>query len=147
LGSRSPRPPAVYEQLASQHAAYLARQRLTQAFEARQLQARYPQFNYRGRQHGTKAVVAPFAIEAIRRNLVRCVGFTLGGLDTHDASYRHHAHTLQEMFDLIAVLVKTLDATPHPTLASTNLGERTHIRRQRFCRTPQVNPHGGRDHY
>jgi uncharacterized protein (DUF1501 family) len=71
---------------------------------------------------------------------VRCVGFALGGLDTHNQNYKNHARTLQELFGTIATLVKLLDAA--------KLSDRTHILVvSDFCRTPQVNLAGGRDHY
>ncbi|MEO8702146.1 MAG: DUF1501 domain-containing protein [Kofleriaceae bacterium] len=142
--------PAPYQQLASQHAAQAALLSgdFVQAFGTKQLQASYPQFNYKGRNHGPHAVSAAFALEAMRRNLVRCVCFSLGGLDTHNANYRHHATTLQELFDVVATIVKTLDTIPHPTKAGSKLADRTHILvLSEFCRTPQINPGGGRDHY
>ena len=41
-----------------------------------------------------------------------------------------------------------LDATPHPTRAATKLADHTHILVfSDFCRTPQINLSGGRDHY
>jgi uncharacterized protein (DUF1501 family) len=79
---------------------------------------------------------------------VRCVGFSLGGLDTHNQNYKQHAHTQQEIFGTIASLVKLLDATPHPTRRNTKLSEHTHLLVvSDFCRTPQINLSGGRDHY
>jgi uncharacterized protein (DUF1501 family) len=141
--------PAVFDQLASQQQALppLLGGDFTRAFSARQLQAAYPQFEYRGFHQNTVAA-APFALEAIRRNIVRCVGFGIGGFDTHTTNHRQHALMLQELFGVIATLVKLLDATPHPTRQGTRLGERTHILVvSEFCRTPQINPSGGRDHY
>ena len=118
------------------------------AFNAQALQAAYPQFNYNSVIQGNVAVSAAFAVEAIRRNLVRCVSFSLGGLDTHAANYRQHAHTLQELFGTIATMLRLLDATPHPTLRGVKASERTHILvLSDFCRTPQINLSGGRDHY
>jgi hypothetical protein len=142
--------PAVYEQLASQQRAVgpLIAGEFTEAFQPAQLRKAYPQFDHAGRYHGPQALSAAFAVEAFRRNLARCMSFALGGLDTHDASYRRHGNVLQELFDVIASLVKVLDTVPHPTLSSTKLGERTHILVvSEFCRTPQINPNGGRDHY
>ena len=141
--------PVVYEQLASQHESLpgLITGDFAQAFAARQLQSSYPQFNYKG-IHGSNTVAAAFAIEAIKRNVVRCVSFGLGGLDTHNANYRNHARTLQELFGVVAALVNLLDATPHPMRQSAKLADHTHILViSEFCRTPQINPSGGRDHY
>src|SRR5262249_50736186 len=91
---------------------------------------------------------AAFAVEAFRRNVVRCVSYGVGGLDTHNANYKEHARLLQDLFDSLAALLKLLDVTPHPTLANTKLSERTHILViSEFCRTPQINLIGGRDHY
>jgi len=142
--------PATYEQVASQQQSLglLLKGDFTRTFQRKQLEQAYPQFNYKGRFYGGQAVVAGFAIEAIKRNLVRCVSFSLGQLDTHTANYRLHAHTLQELFDLVAGIVKLLDVTPHPTSPTTKLSERTHILVvSEFCRTPQINLNGGRDHY
>jgi uncharacterized protein (DUF1501 family) len=140
---------AVFDQLASQEQALpaLLAGDFTKAFSARQLQAGYPQFEYRGYHRNTVAA-APFALEAIKRNIVRCVGFGIGGFDTHTTNHRQHALMLQELFGVIATLVKLLDATPHPTRPSAKLGEHTHLLvDSEFCRTPQINPSGGRDHY
>jgi hypothetical protein len=142
--------PATYEQLGSQQQslATLLKGDFTRAFQKKALEQAYPQFNYKGRFYGNQAAVAAFAVEAIKRNLVRCVSFALGQLDTHGANYRQHGVTLQELFDIVASIVKLLDQTPHPTSASTRLSERTHILIvSEFCRTPQINPNGGRDHY
>lgn len=141
--------PAVFDQLASQHQALppLLAGDFTKAFSAKQLQVAYPQFQYRG-FHESTVVAAPFAVEAIKRNIVRCVGFGIGGFDTHTMNQRQHALMLQELFGVIATLVELLDTTPHPTRAGTKLSERTHILVvSEFCRTPQINPSGGRDHY
>jgi len=141
--------PAPFDQLASQHQDLvpLLTGDFTKALGARQLQAAYPQFEYQGFQGGS-TVAAAFAIEAIKRNLVRCVGFGLGGFDTHGANQRQHALQLQELFGTIAAMVKLLDATPHPTRRGAKLSEHTHILVvSEFCRTPQLNPAGGRDHY
>lgn len=142
--------PQAYEQLASQHQSLpaLLGNDFKQAFATRALQAKYPGFNYQSRSQGTNALSAAFAVEALQRNLVRCVGFGLGGLDTHHANYRGHALTLQDMFDVVAQLVKLLDVTPHPVKTSAKLSEHTHILvLSEFCRTPQINLSGGRDHY
>jgi hypothetical protein len=143
--SRSP----VFDQLTSQHqdVASLVRGDVAQAFTSRQLRQAYPEYNYRGRLVDAP-VAAAFAVEAIKRNAVRCVGFSLGGLDTHTANHRQHALILQELFAVIATTVKLLDKAPHPTLRNTKLSERTHILVvSEFCRTPHINPAGGRDHY
>ena len=141
--------PAVFDQLASQQQALppLLAGDFTRAFTARQLQVSYPQFQYRG-FHQNNVVAAAFAIEAIKRNIARCVGFSLPGFDTHTANHRQHALMLQELFGVIATLVGLLDTTPHPTRRSEKLANRTHILVvSEFCRTPQINPSGGRDHY
>jgi uncharacterized protein (DUF1501 family) len=141
--------PAVFDQLASQHQALppLLAGDFTKAFSAKQLRVAYPQFQYHG-FHENTVVAAPFALEAIKRNIVRCVGFGIGGFDTHTTNQRQHALMLQELFGVIATLVELLDTTPHPTRPGTKLSERTHILVvSEFCRTPQINPSGGRDHY
>jgi hypothetical protein len=149
LAESSPHPQA-YEQLATQHGTMplLIGQDFKQAFAAKQLQAKYPAFNYQTRAHGKGALSAAFAVEALSRNLVRCVAFGLGGLDTHNANYRQHGTTLQDLFDVVATTVKLLDATPHPAKLTSKLSEHTHILvLSEFCRTPQINLGGGRDHY
>jgi len=52
------------------------------------------------------------------------------------------------LFGVIASLVKLLDATPHPSKQGAKLADHTHILVfSDFCRTPQINLAGGRDHY
>jgi uncharacterized protein DUF1501 len=148
LARRAAQPDAL-DQIASQHQALppLVHGDFTRAFSPRQLRAAYPEFDVRGLL-GDPVVAAPFALEAFQRNIARCVGFGLGGFDTHTANQRQHARRLQELFGVIAAIVRRLDATPHPTRHGTRLSERTHILVvSEFCRTPQLNPAGGRDHY
>jgi uncharacterized protein DUF1501 len=142
--------PETYERFAAQTDALprLLGKELTQAFTQKALADAYPQFDFKARFIGQGALGAAFAVEAMKRNLVRCVGFALGGLDTHNQNYKQHAHTQQELFGVIATLVKLLDKTPHPTRSSARLSEHTHILVvSDFCRTPQINLAGGRDHY
>lgn len=83
---------------------------------------------------------AAFAVEAMKRDLVRCVSFTLGGLDTHNANYEDHAGRLNELFTVISRLVDAVEVA--------GLLEKTHIFVfSDFCRTPQINMTAGRDHY
>ncbi len=140
----------TYERIASQERSQpdLIGGALEKAFTQKALQDSYPMFDYKAKSQGAGALSAAFAVEAIRRNVVRCVGFSLGGLDTHNLNYKQHAHTLQELFGVIACLQGVLDATPHPTRTSAKLGDHTHILVfSDFCRTPQINLTGGRDHY
>ena len=142
--------PETYERIASQAGAvqHLIDDKLEAAFTQKSLEARYPEFDFRAKNLGAGALGAAFAVEAMRRNLVRCVGFALGGLDTHNQNYKLHAHTLQELFGTIATLVRVLDKTPHPTRPGDRLSEHTHLLVfSDFCRTPQINLAGGRDHY
>ena len=142
--------PETYERLASQDDAlpHLLSNELKQAFTQKALQDQYPQLDYKAKFIGAGALAAAFSVEAMRRNLVRCVGFALGGLDTHNQNYKQHAHTQQELFGTIAGLVKLLDATPHPTRTGRKLADHAHILVvSDFCRTPQINLSGGRDHY
>jgi uncharacterized protein (DUF1501 family) len=121
---------------------------LQAVFSQTALQAAHPEFNYKARFQSAAAVNAAFAVEAMKRNVVRCVSFTGASFDTHNTNYRFQAQTQQELFDLIAALLKTLDATPHPTKTSDKLSDHTHILIVLdFCRTPQINLSGGRDHY
>lgn len=122
---------------------------LQDVFSQARLQAAHPEFNYRARFQAGTAVNAAFAVEAMKKNVVRAVAFgTSGGFDTHNTNYRNQAQTQAELFDLLAALLQTLDATPHPTRTSDKLSDHTHILVvSDFCRTPQINLTGGRDHY
>jgi uncharacterized protein (DUF1501 family) len=121
---------------------------LEEVFSDGKLRAAYAQFNYKARFQSAGAVNAAFAVEAMRRNLVRCVSFALTGFDTHGANYKTQAQVQEEAFDLVATLLTTLDATPHPILDGKKLADHVHILVvSDFCRTPQVNLAGGRDHY
>jgi hypothetical protein len=99
----------------------------------------------------TDAMVnAAFAVQAMSlpEPIVRCVSFTLNGFDTHNSNYQFHLQCLQEGMDVIAGLLAMLDATPHPLVPGDKLSEHTHIMVvSDFCRTPQINVAGGRDHY
>ncbi len=107
-----------------------------------------PDFDFSAKFGAVAALNSAFAVEAIRRNVVRCVAFAQGGFDTHAQNYKNQAQTQQETFAAIATLVKTLDKTPHPTLTGKKLSDMTHILVvSDFCRTPQINMGGGRDHY
>ncbi|HEY1559122.1 MAG TPA: DUF1501 domain-containing protein [Kofleriaceae bacterium] len=142
--------PETYERIASQAGAVqqLIDGKLEAAFTQKALQDRYPQFDYKAKNFGGAALGAAFAVEAMRRNLVRCVGFAIGGLDTHNQNYKQHAHTQQELFGAIATLVDLLDRTPHPTRHGAKLADHAHLLVfSDFCRTPQINLTGGRDHY
>jgi hypothetical protein len=121
---------------------------LQEAFTADRLRKEHPELDYKARFAGGPAVNAAFALEAIKRDVVRCVGFSVGGFDTHTGNYKLQAQVQQELFGMIAALLKTLDRTPHPTRSGEKLSDRTHILVvSDFCRTPQINQAGGRDHY
>jgi len=119
-----------------------------QLFAPAALKAAQPGFDYRARFINGAVINAAFAIEAMKKNLVRCVGFSIGGFDTHRDNYKNQAAIQQDVFDCIADLLRALDATPHPTRSGSKLSEHTHIMvMSEFCRTPQINVNGGRDHY
>ncbi len=142
--------PETYERVGAQLAALpeLTTGTLEKAFTQKALMDAYPSLPFKARFQAAGALSAAFAIEAMKRDLVRCVGFAMGGLDTHNANYKQHAHVQQELFGVIAQLVALLDATPHPTLQGKKLADHTHILVvSEFCRTPQINLNGGRDHY
>lgn len=142
--------PETYARIASQQRAQpqLVGGALEKAFAPRALQDAYPAFDYKSKHQAGGALAAAFTVEALRRDLVRSVGFALGGLDTHNQNYRQHASTLQDLFGVIANLLAILDATPHPTRSAAKLADHTHILVfSEFCRTPQINLSGGRDHY
>ena len=121
---------------------------LQDVFTTSGLKKAHPELDYKGRFAGGAAVNVAFAIEAMKHNLVRSVSFALGGFDTHGNNYKTHALLQQETFDLVASLIKALDATPHPTKSGAKLSEHTHLLVvSEFCRTPQINLNMGRDHY
>ena len=142
--------PETFERVKSQEDSLpkLLGDELKEAFTAKALTAAYPQLDYKAKYIGQGALGAAFAVEAMKRDLVRCVGFALGGLDTHNQNYKQQAHTQQEIFGTVATLVKLLDVTPHPSRRGAKLADHTHILVfSDFCRTPQINLSGGRDHY
>jgi hypothetical protein len=121
---------------------------LIDLFDANKLKAAQPDFNYTGKYQGPIAINAAFAVEAMKRNVVRSVSFATNSHDTHNTNYRNHGQILQETLNLISTLVDRLDATPHPTKPNDKLSDHTHILVvSEFCRTPQINVAGGRDHY
>jgi Protein of unknown function (DUF1501) len=121
---------------------------MQQVFSNNGLRTAHPEFNYKTRFTANAATNAAFAVESMKRNLVRCVSFAVGGFDTHGNNYRTQAQLQQETFDLIASLIRSLDATPHPTLSGEKLSDHSHILVvSEFCRTPQINLQAGRDHY
>ena len=121
---------------------------LQDVFSAGGLRKAHPEFDYKARFAGGPSVNVAFALEAMKRNVVRCVSFAIGGFDTHNTNYRTQAQLQQETFGLIAALVRSLDAAPHPTHPGAKLSEHTHILVvSDFCRTPQINLALGRDHY
>jgi uncharacterized protein (DUF1501 family) len=121
---------------------------LQDVFSANGLRKAHPELDYKSRFAGGPAVNAAFAVEAMKRNLVRCVSFAVGGFDTHQNNYRTHAQLQQETFGLVASLIKSLDGSPHPTRPGARLSDHAHILVvSDFCRTPQINLAMGRDHY
>lgn len=110
--------------------------------------ANFSAATYAGRFQGATAVNVSFAIEAMKRNLVRSVALTCGGFDTHGTNYRTHGQNLQETFDLVAGLLRAIDQAPHPTRLGAKLADHVHVLvTSDFCRTPGINATGGRDHY
>jgi hypothetical protein len=116
-------------------------------FDANKLKMAHPSFNYAGKYQGSHVINASFAIEAIRRRMVRCMSFAMSSCDTHNSNYRFHPLILQETFEMIATLVKEMDVTTFDG-SSDKLSDHVHILViSEFCRTPQINLAGGRDHY
>lgn len=121
-------------------------------FSSSALMTNVPDFfdygTYKPKFQADAAVNAAFAVQAMKLNLVRCVSFQLNSFDTHNSNYQFHLQALQEGMNVIANLIAVLDKTPHPTLMGHMLSEHTHIMMvSDFCRTPQINVAGGRDHY
>jgi hypothetical protein len=139
--------PDVMRGLALQYESVrrMNRENLLDVFTDTTLRAKYPNFQYGSMP---TAVNAAFAVEALRRNIVRCVSFAYGGFDTHFSNYRQQPQTQQNLFNMLATLVDYLDQTPHPTRTADKLADHTHIMVvSDFCRTPMINVAGGRDHY
>jgi hypothetical protein len=91
---------------------------------------------------------AAFAVEAFKLDLARCVSFATTSFDTHFSNYEDHPQHQQELFNMLAGIIDALSAADHPTVAGHKLIEHTHIMViSEFCRTPQINVAGGRDHY
>jgi uncharacterized protein (DUF1501 family) len=121
---------------------------LQDVFSANGLRKAHPEFDYKARFAGGPSVNAAFAVEAMKRNVVRCVSFAVGGFDTHGNNYRGQAQLQQETFGLIASMLRSLDETPHPTKQGSKLSDHVHVLVvSDFCRTPQINLGMGRDHY
>jgi Protein of unknown function (DUF1501) len=121
---------------------------LKEVFSKEGLKKAHPEFDYKSKFASKAAVQAAFAVEAMKRDLVRSVSFTNGSFDTHTTNYRNQAALQQDTFNLIATLIKVLDATPHPTKSGDKLADHTHILVvSEFCRAPQINLAGGRDHH
>lgn len=121
------------------------REKLLEVFTDAFLRTKYPNFKYATM---SASVNAAFALECMSRNIARCVSFSYGSFDTHFTNYRNQILLQQNLFDLIAILVDYLDTLPHPTKPTAKLSEHTHIMLvSDFCRTPQINLSGGRDHY
>lgn len=117
-------------------------------FDTNKLKAAQPTFNHSATYQASTATSAAFAIEAFKKNVARSVAFSTSSFDTHNSNYRFHGKMLQEFFDLLARMVEVLEATPHPTKPAAKLADHTHILVvSEFCRTPQINIQGGRDHY
>jgi hypothetical protein len=123
--------------------------KLQEVFSVKALRDGHPELDFKARRIGQTAVAAAFAIEAMKRNLVRCTSFAVGGFDTHVGSnYKFQASLQQDLFDLVAALTRSLDKTPHPTKSGKKLSDHTHLLIvSEFCRTPMINIGGGRDHY
>ncbi len=117
-------------------------------FDANKLKAAHPSFFYAGQQYQKSgALNAAFAVEAIRKQVARVVSFQMTSCDTHNSNYKFHPQILQETFEMIASLIREMDNT---TFVGSNdkLSDHVHILVvSEFCRTPQINLSGGRDHY
>jgi hypothetical protein len=118
-------------------------------FDKTKLQAAHPAFFTTPPQQFQKNSVinAAFAIEAIRKQVTRCVSFQMSSCDTHNTNYKFHPLILQETFEMIATLIKEMDQTTFVG-SSDKLSDHVHVLViSEFCRTPQINLSGGRDHY
>ncbi|MGZ3475082.1 MAG: DUF1501 domain-containing protein [Polyangiales bacterium] len=138
--------PGVFEGFALQYEALRAmlHSDLRDALTAEALRKAYPSLDYTR----AESFSAAFALEGMKRNVVRCTAFAAGSFDDHGITYRGHAQKQQALFDLVAAFVRAADAIAHPTLPGHKLSDHMHVLvLSEFCRTPQLNVGGGRDHY
>ena len=117
-------------------------------FDINALKLAHPKYNYVGKFQRGPVVNAAFAVEAIKRGIVRCVSFQMGSCDTHNANYKDHPTILQETFEMLSTLIDELDTTTFADSPTERLADHVHILVvSEFCRTPQINLSAGRDHY
>ena len=85
------------------------------------------EFDYKARFRGAPRSTPRSRSRRMKRNLVRCVSFALGGFDTHGNNYRNQAQIQQELFDIIAALVQDArrDAAPDASPARSSRTTRT----------------------
>lgn len=115
-------------------------------FDANKLQSAH-KFNFGNYNERDGLIKASFAIEAIRTRVLRSLAFSVGNFDTHGASYRQHALTLQSLFNVLATMLKEMDVTTFAD-SKEKLSDHVHILvTSDFCRTPTINPGRGRDHF
>lgn len=127
--------------------ARLSREGVGGLFGNAALRKAYPSLPWTGRA-GPATQSAAFALEAVRRDIARVVAFSMGGFDTHASNYRQHGAALQDLFQLVTAMVRVFDDVPHPTVSGHKLADHVHVLVfSEFCRTPQLNLNGGRDHY
>jgi Protein of unknown function (DUF1501) len=141
--------PSVFDGMAAQYASLqqILGNDSRALFDATKLKAAHPNFAYTGKYQGSRVINAAFAIEAVRRRMLRCMSFQMASCDTHNANYKYHPLILQETFEMIAGLLKEMDTITFDD-SSDKLSDHVHILViSEFCRTPQINLAGGRDHY
>jgi hypothetical protein len=141
--------PDMFESLRAQYRALpqLLSRDSRALFDTAHLRARYPEFDYEGKYQGRHVINGAFAVEAIRRGVVRSFGFLMDSCDHHFSNYREHGLVLQETFEMVATLVRVLDRTRFVG-SNDRLSDHVHILvTSDFCRTPQLNIQRGRDHY
>ncbi|HEX8437648.1 DUF1501 domain-containing protein [Archangium sp.] len=92
---------------------------------------------------GRAALVAT----ALKLGISQCVSINLvNGLDTHFGTQTTHATNLRTGFDALALLVKDLRNSLHPS-GGTFMDHTTILVFSEFARTPLINATGGRDHH
>jgi hypothetical protein len=141
--------PDTFESLRLQYQALpqLASRDMLSLFDTTALRAKYPEFGYDGPHQGSQAIYAAFAVEAIRRGVVRSFAFPMNSCDHHGRSYQNQGLLLQETFEMVAQLVRALDRT-HVAGSSDRLSDHVHILvTSDFSRSPFINFRQGRDHW
>ncbi|MEL6345099.1 MAG: DUF1501 domain-containing protein [Myxococcota bacterium] len=96
---------------------------------------------------GSRALIAA---QALTNGVSRCVSFrAANNLDSHngDEWRGDHGPRIQSGYNAVAALIDSLAATPYKNTPDSWLDHTTIVLQSEFCRTPNLNSRGGRDHH